>query len=152
MNTEADTDGISIAASTNLEKMEALTVCSAGVSADGATDEDADADSDANDDIEGLELELEPDNVVFSILLSVHVRNWIKKNINNHTLIKLFKIRMKSLAEGTRNYCNFKELKSKQLTQRIYESKLDRGIRILFTKWANIDPHTSEVVDCLVFW
>ena len=115
------------------------------------TESEKDGLDEEGDDLEGL-IDLEPEAMVQSILLSMHVRTWIKKFSNNRALMNLLKIRMRDLAGGKRNYCNFKELKSHRSNNRIYESKLTRGDRILFTRWANVDEDTMEVRDCLLIW
>ena len=133
-----------------LEMMETLTLGPSTVVTQGIDSEKGCYDEESYD-LEGL-IDLEPEAVVKSILLSMHARTWIKKFSNNRALMNLFKIRMRDLAAGKRNYCNFKELKSHRSSNRIYESKLSRGDRILFTRWANVDEDTMDVRECLLIW
>jgi hypothetical protein len=103
------------------------------------------------DIMDGL-IDCDPEDEVECILLSVYVRDWIRKNANNPTLMNLFKIRINDLARGKRTYCNFKPLVGCRTT-RIFESKLNRGDRIIFTKWFRVDENDTDIEkECLLIW
>ena len=114
------------------------------------SDEDAEVEVIIDEDEDIFQL---PECVVDSILLSIHVREWIRRNKNNRARLNGLKNRIQDLALGSRTYCNSKKLINSRGNVTIYEGKVTAGDRLLFTNWDNVSHNDAEVIKkSLLIW
>lgn len=128
-----------------------------GFTAEDVTQEERKTEEDTEEDVlvdeDDIELFQLPESSVDSILLSIHVLDWIRRNKNNRARVNGFKNRIQDLALGSRTYCSSKRLVNSRSNVTIYEGKVTAGDRLLFTYWENVSHNDAEVIKkSLLIW